>query len=203
MLDAVRDALREITSRSARSSSVSGTATRVLHPELRGNLARGRLFSCVIVVSCDHLSVGENIMRSIDLFCQGGHVSFTSQCISRLKLERKRLSLNQADAAALCGVSRETWGKYERGTMVPGGDVLLSFAINGANVQYILTGEEGGGITLTRDELELINHFRAAPLAIKAAAMAALTAGNSASGSINVSGQGNRVAGRDYNENKK
>ncbi|MCW9589654.1 helix-turn-helix transcriptional regulator [Klebsiella oxytoca] len=142
-------------------------------------------------------------MRSIDLFCQGGHVSFTSQCISRLKLERKRLSLNQADAAALCGVSRETWGKYERGTMVPGGDVLLSFAINGANVQYILTGEEGGGITLTRDELELINHFRAAPLAIKAAAMAALTAGNSASGSINVSGQGNRVAGRDYNENKK
>lgn len=203
MLDAVRDALREITSRSARSSSVSGTATRVLHPELRGNLARGRLFSCVIVVSCDHLSVGENIMRSIDLFCQGGHVSFTSQCISRLKLERKRLSLNQADAAALCGVSRETWGKYERGTMVPGGDVLLSFAINGANVQYILTGEEDGGITLTRDELELINHFRAAPLAIKAAAMAALTAGNSASGSINVSGQGNRVAGRDYNENKK
>lgn len=203
MLEAVRDALREMTSRSARSSSVRGTATRVLHPELRGNLARGRLFSCVIVVSCDHLSVGENIMRSIDLFCQGGHVGFTSQCISRLKLERKRLSLNQADAAALCGVSRETWGKYERGTMVPGGDVLLSFAINGANVQYILTGEEGGGITLTRDELELINHFRAAPLAIKAAAMAALTAGNSASGSINVSGQGNRVAGRDYNENKK
>ncbi|EMH8471729.1 helix-turn-helix domain-containing protein [Klebsiella pneumoniae] len=142
-------------------------------------------------------------MRSIDLLCQGGNVSFTSQCISRLKFERKRLSLNQADAAALCGVSRETWGKYERGTMVPGGDVLLSFAINGANVQYILTGEEGGGITLTRDELELINHFRAAPLAIKAAAMAALTAGNSASGSINVSGQGNRVAGRDYNENKK
>lgn len=203
MFAAVRDSLIEIFSRSARSSSVSGTATRAFPLEPRGNLARGRFFSCVIVVSCDHLSVGENIMRSIDLFCQGGHVSFTSQCISRLKLERKRLSLNQADAAALCGVSRETWGKYERGTMVPGGDVLLSFAINGANVQYILTGEEGGGITLTRDELELINHFRAAPLAIKAAAMAALTAGNSASGSINVSGQGNRVAGRDYNENKK
>lgn len=189
MFAAVRDSLIEIISRSARSSSVSGTATRALPLEPRGNLARGRFFSCVIVVSCDHLSVGENIMRSIDLLCQGGNVSFTSQCISRLKFERKRLSLNQADAAALCGVSRETWGKYERGTMVPGGDVLLSFAINGANVQYILTGEEGGGITLTRDELELINHFRAAPLAIKAAAMAALTAGNSASGSINVSGQ--------------
>ncbi|NDJ58082.1 helix-turn-helix transcriptional regulator [Enterobacteriaceae bacterium 4M9] len=130
-------------------------------------------------------------------------MSFTSQCIVRLKSERKRLALNQADAAALCGVSRETWGKYERGSMVPGGDVLLSFAINGANVQYILTGEEDGGVTLTRDELELVNNFRTAPLAIKAAAMAALTAGNSASKTITVSGKGNRVAGRDFNENKK
>lgn len=130
-------------------------------------------------------------------------MSFTSQCVSRLKSERKRLSLNQADAAALCGVSRETWGKYERGSMVPGGDVLLSFAMNGANVQYILTGEESGGVVLTRDELELVSHFRAASLSIKAAALAALTAGNSVSSSINVSGQGNRVAGRDYNENKK
>ena len=86
---------------------------------------------------------------------------------------------------------------------MPGGDVLLSFAINGANIQYILTGEESGGVSLTRDESDLITHFRKAPIAIKAAAMAALTAGNSASNSINVSGQGNRVAGRDFNENKK
>ncbi|MHA6633458.1 helix-turn-helix domain-containing protein [Citrobacter farmeri] len=130
-------------------------------------------------------------------------MSFTSQCVDRLKSERKRLSLNQADAAALCGVSRETWGKYERGTMVPGGDVLLSFAMNGANVQFILTGDEGGGVVLNRDESELIAIFRKSPLAIKAAAMAALTAGNSVSNSINVSGSGNRVAGRDFNENKK
>lgn len=130
-------------------------------------------------------------------------MGFTSQCIVRLKSERKRLALNQADAAALCGVSRETWGKYERGSMVPGGDVLLSFAIIGANVQYILRGVEDGGISLTRDELELVNNFRAAPVAIKAAAMAALTAGNSASKTITVSGKGNRVAGRDFNENKK
>ncbi len=87
--------------------------------------------------------------------------------------------------------------------MVPGGDVLLSFAINGANIQYILTGEETGGTSLTRDELELVNSFRPAPLPVKAAVLAALTAGSSTSGSINVSGQGNRVAGRDYNENKK
>ncbi|EGV2900929.1 TPA: helix-turn-helix transcriptional regulator [Salmonella enterica subsp. salamae] len=141
-------------------------------------------------------------MRSITLYCQGENVSFTLDCIVRLKSERKRLSLNQADAAALCGVSRETWGKYERGAMVPGGDVLLSFALNGANVQYILTGENSGGVMLTRDEIELIETYRAAPLMVKAAALAALTAGSSASNAINVSGKGNRVAGRDYNEKK-
>ncbi|EML2804167.1 helix-turn-helix domain-containing protein [Enterobacter roggenkampii] len=130
-------------------------------------------------------------------------MSFTSQCVIRLKSERKRLALSQAEAAALCGVSRETWGKYERGSIVPGGDVLLSFAMNGANVQFILTGQESGGVALTRDEHELINHFRNAPLAIKAAVFAALTAGNSVSNSVNVSGSGNRVAGRDYNENNK
>ncbi|MGZ0457931.1 helix-turn-helix domain-containing protein [Citrobacter freundii] len=130
-------------------------------------------------------------------------MSFTSQCIIRLKSERKRLALSQAEAAALCGVSRETWGKYERGSIVPGGDVLLSFAMNGANVQFILTGQESGGVALTRDEHDLINHFRNAPLAVKAAVFAALTAGSSVSNPVNVSGNGNRVAGRDYNENNK
>ncbi|OON40792.1 transcriptional regulator [Izhakiella australiensis] len=130
-------------------------------------------------------------------------MNFDFHCANRLKNERKRLGFNQAAIADLCGISREIWGKYERGNAVPGGNVLCSFALNGANVQYILTGEEGGGVMLSRDELEVLNHFRAAPLAIKAAALAALTAGNSASNSISVSGKGNRVAGRDFNENKK
>ncbi|MCT7051985.1 XRE family transcriptional regulator, partial [Salmonella enterica subsp. enterica serovar Give] len=77
--------------------------------------------------------------------------------------------------------------------------------VNGANVQYILTGDETGGVVLTLDEAEVLSHFRNASLAIKAAVLAALTAGNSssASGAINVSGSGNRVAGRDYHEKKK
>ena len=130
-------------------------------------------------------------------------MSFTSQCASRFKSERKRLLLKQAEAAALCGISRETWGKYERGTMVPGGDVLLSFAQSGANIQYILTGEDSGEILLASEEIDLINHYRKAPIAIKVAALAALTAGTSASTSIKVTGQNNRIAGRDFNENKK
>ncbi|UWS32135.1 helix-turn-helix domain-containing protein [Erwinia pyrifoliae] len=131
-------------------------------------------------------------------------MNFDSLCANRLKFERKRLGLNQASIAELCGVSREIWGKYERGAAVPGGNVLRSFAINGANIQYVLTGHENGGIALTQDELELINHYKSAPLAVKGAVLAALTAGsNPALSSINVSGSGQRVAGRDYHEGEK
>ncbi|EEE7824274.1 helix-turn-helix domain-containing protein [Salmonella enterica] len=144
-------------------------------------------------------------MRTKVLIVNGVYMNFDSQCAIRLKSERKRLGLNQASIAEVCGVSREIWGKYERGVAVPGGNVLRSFAVNGANVQYILTGDETGGVVLTLDEAEVLSHFRNASLAIKAAVLAALTAGNSssASGAINVSGSGNRVAGRDYHEKKK
>lgn len=130
-------------------------------------------------------------------------MKFDSHCADRLKEERKRLGLNQTLLADLCAISREMWGKYERGIAVPGGDVLLRFAVNGGDVQYVLTGVRDGGVVLTRDELELIQVYRAASLPLRMAALAALTAGNAASSSVNVSGQGNRVAGRDYNENKK
>lgn len=66
--------------------------------------------------------------------------NFSSQSSERLKSERLKLGLSQAQAADLCGVSREIWGKYERGNAVPGGEVLFSFAATGADIQYILTG---------------------------------------------------------------
>lgn len=67
-------------------------------------------------------------------------VNFCSLSAGRMKEERVRLGLNQAESGGLCGVSREMWGKYERGDAVPGGEVLFSFAAAGADVQYILTG---------------------------------------------------------------
>jgi transcriptional regulator with XRE-family HTH domain len=70
--------------------------------------------------------------------------NFYSLSSARLKTERIRLELKQAGAAELCGVSREIWGKYERGVVVPGGEVLFSFAAAGADVQYILTGIRSG-----------------------------------------------------------
>lgn len=55
--------------------------------------------------------------------------------------ERQRLGLSQAEAASLCGVSREMWGKYERGKASPAASVLEAFARAGADVLYILTGQ--------------------------------------------------------------
>ena len=128
---------------------------------------------------------------------------FNELCASRLKSERKRLQLNQAEAADLCGVIRGTWGKYERGILVPGGNALVCFAANGADIQYILTGKRSQGYALTPDEENLINHFRNAPPNLKVAAVAGLIAGSAPTTSINVSGDGNRFAGRDYHVTKK
>jgi transcriptional regulator with XRE-family HTH domain len=67
--------------------------------------------------------------------------NFNSLSAARLKSERLKLNKKQAEAAGLCGVSREMWGKYERGLATPGGEVLFSFAAAGADMHYILTGE--------------------------------------------------------------
>lgn len=123
---------------------------------------------------------------------------------NRLVEERKRFGLNQADFGALASCARNTQANYERDERYPDSRYLSALADKGVDVLYVLTGRRTPDIgDITNDEIELIKLFRAAPLAVKAAALAALTAGSSASNSVNVSGQGNRVAGRDYNENKK
>ena len=130
-------------------------------------------------------------------------MTFNSHRANRLKLERKRLKFKQAEIAELCGVTRETWGKYERGILAPGGNSLACISDYGADIQYILTGKRSHGYALTPDEENLINQFRNAPPNVKAAAVACLVAGSAPSTSVNVSGDGNRFAGRDFHENKK
>ena len=68
-------------------------------------------------------------------------MNFSSHAAPRIKEERKRLGLTQVQAADLAGVTRESWGKYERGEQVPGGEVLFAFAEAGADIQYIIRGE--------------------------------------------------------------
>lgn len=68
-----------------------------------------------------------------------------NQLISQnLKRERDRLWLTQAEAAALAGVSRQMWGRYERSACVPSADILFVLRKAGFDTEFILGGEKGG-----------------------------------------------------------
>lgn len=60
---------------------------------------------------------------------------------SRITEERTHAKLSQAQAAQRCGVSREMWGKYERGIASPGAEVLARLSEAGMDVLYILTSQ--------------------------------------------------------------
>lgn len=80
---------------------------------------------------------------------------------SRIKEERARLGLSQAEAAEKTGISREMWGKYERGSAIPGGEVLFSFASIGADMQFIMTGQRPAqAATLSPREAALVDNFK-------------------------------------------
>lgn len=120
----------------------------------------------------------------------------------RLREERERLGLSQLAMGDIGGVKKLTQLNYEKGERAPDAFYLYAISKMGVDIQFIVTGIRSSE-TLSADEQNLVGSYRAAPLPVKAAVIAALTAGSNASNSINVSGQGNRVAGRDFNETKK
>ena len=96
----------------------------------------------------------------------------------RLREEREKLSLNQTQLAELTGTTRKTQFNYETDARRPDADYLATATSVGVDVLYVLTGQRVGGVkpapTLNADEEELLALFRAAPLAVKAAAIGAL-----------------------------
>ena len=64
----------------------------------------------------------------------------TTQLGDRLRAERKRLGLSQADAALLGGVRREMWSAYETNTSLPNAEVLLHLVGTGWDLSYLLGG---------------------------------------------------------------
>ncbi|MGD8174810.1 helix-turn-helix domain-containing protein [Marinimicrobium sp. ARAG 43.8] len=78
----------------------------------------------------------------------------------RIKEERLRLGLNQAEIAHETGVSREMWGKYERGQATPGGEVLFAFAAAGADIQYIMTGNRVSAPSLSPRASALLDNYQ-------------------------------------------
>jgi len=95
----------------------------------------------------------------------------------RLREERKKLGLTLAQMAASGGVNARSYSHYEAGERFADTAFLAAIAAAGADVQYILTGQRSAQ-ALTRDEIELLEQFRAAPLAVKAAAIGALQGGS-------------------------
>lgn len=67
-------------------------------------------------------------------------MTFISLTGQRLKEEREALGLSQAEAAAAASVTREHWGRCERGVAIPGGEMLAGFSIAGGDIVYVLTG---------------------------------------------------------------
>ncbi|EOG5604249.1 MULTISPECIES: helix-turn-helix domain-containing protein [Providencia] len=122
----------------------------------------------------------------------------------RIRSERERIGLSQMAFGEVGGVKKLAQLKYEQGERSP--DVLYLAALSkiGVDVQFIVTGVRSSE-ALANDEMELINYYRSAPLAVKQAVFAALTANKPADSetTINVTGSGQRIAGRDFHENKK
>lgn len=86
----------------------------------------------------------------------------TSLVGNRLKEERLRLDLTQAQAAERCHVTREQWNRYEKGAM-PGGQVLADLLQLGVDVVYVLSGAaQGQAMQLQADELDLVLRYRSA-----------------------------------------
>ena len=80
----------------------------------------------------------------------------------RLKEERERLKISQDEAASLVGVSREMWGKYERGVADPAVSKVIDFGKSGADIPYILTGMRSQPFegSLSHREAAVLDHYR-------------------------------------------
>ncbi|HBW61192.1 MAG TPA: transcriptional regulator [Comamonas kerstersii] len=97
----------------------------------------------------------------------------------RLKEERERLGFSQPAFAALAEASKSSQASWEKETAYPNAKALEVWARVGVDVAYVVTGTPSSGVeTLTQDERELLKLFRAAPLAVKAAAIGALQGGS-------------------------
>lgn len=100
-------------------------------------------------------------------------------CIgARLREERERLGLSQSAFGEIGGVQKRAQINYEAGDRAPDANYLAEIAKVGGDVQYIVTGVPSAA-ALSADEEELLGLFRAAPLAVKAAAIGALQSGTS------------------------
>lgn len=133
---------------------------------------------------------------------------------TRIKEERERLGFSQTQFAALADASKKTQIRWEQEDgAAPDARALSKWIVVGLDALYVLTGERANTSTSTSlpaDEQLLVEAYRGlTPLARKALLADLLTSGKKprkakldAGQGVAVSGSGNRVAGRDFNERK-
>lgn len=100
----------------------------------------------------------------------------------RLRAERKRLALSLKAFGALGGVSEKTMVLYEKGERTPDVGFLANLSESGVDALFVVTGRPDAS-ALSADEVDLVRRYRDAPDVVKAAAIAALTAGAAPSSS--------------------
>ncbi|HEF4757266.1 helix-turn-helix family protein [Burkholderia multivorans] len=79
---------------------------------------------------------------------------------ARLKEERLRIGLSQAEIAALGGLSNKTQLSYESDARSPDANYLAALARVGVDVLYVITGERSVQSTLPSDEADMLDSFR-------------------------------------------
>lgn len=127
-----------------------------------------------------------------------------------------RLGYNQTDFAGLVGASKRSQIGWEQGRSNPDGAAYEAWAKIGLDVTYVFTGQRSaaGTVSATAElppgEQLLLEAYRDLPVAKQKQLLADLLVGNAGKKaarktgtSINVTGDGNRTAGRNYNENTK
>jgi transcriptional regulator with XRE-family HTH domain len=98
---------------------------------------------------------------------------------SRLKYERIRLGLNQNDFGSIGGVQQGAQINYEKNVRSTSANYLQAAAKAGADIQFIITGNSGFvGSQISPCEAKLLESFRLAHGAVKAAVVAALNSAN-------------------------
>lgn len=89
---------------------------------------------------------------------------------NRLKEERERLGLTQEAFSAVAGAKRRTLVDWEKGVSSPTAAQMSLLSEVGVDVYYVLTGQRVGlATTLSAREFALVENYRAAPAAGKAA----------------------------------
>ncbi|SEA50016.1 helix-turn-helix domain-containing protein [Variovorax sp. YR216] len=81
---------------------------------------------------------------------------------ARLKEERERLGLSQADFAAIGDASKRTQIQWEKGAAAPNAEFLALVAQVGVDVLYVVTGQRtpAPSNALTSDEAALVENYK-------------------------------------------